>query len=276
MVDVKKFIFVLSLLLLFPSVTAIAQTTDEDVEESDRRKTIAENKRAEMDALFPKPDRDSLVGGTEVTEGSHFIEPRIMGYCAMKTAASTLAQRIMTAPPEPSELPTPRLPRPYVPQGSTLVVYNEADVKMLARYELILKRFAILEQGYESLGPDKSALRFPVSLIADTALKALTLLKTDVSLTGAEYDITEREFVAEVFARLSSDRYTLYYPKTIPLRTLQCNIDENLKELGKDVNVKNLSAKTCSPLLGKILGVGELRSRVDGLQLTGAKNETRT
>ncbi len=133
-------IFSFLLIIQGNSVKVFAQNiTDEDVEESDRKKKIAENekaiaeaKKAKFDALFPKPDVSSLVGGTKINEGT-FIETQILGYCAMKNAAQDISVRINT-----------------LPNKSNLVVYNEADVKLVVRYTLMMNRLKNLERGYDA------------------------------------------------------------------------------------------------------------------------------
>ena len=50
------FLLLFNCLILQSHLTIVSQTTNEDVEESERQKTIAENKKAKQDALFPKQD----------------------------------------------------------------------------------------------------------------------------------------------------------------------------------------------------------------------------
>ena len=179
--------------LLFPAssyqISISAQTvSDKDVEESENRKTIAENKKAELDALLPKPNRSELVGGTTVK--GEFIETKMLGYCAMKRAAINIANRIDTN---------------VMPNNSTLVIYNEADVKMLLRYQLMNQRLLYLKTGYDSLcaapvggvspcaGASFQVRGFGVGLAVSKALEFLSLLKTDVDITASEVNISEKE-----------------------------------------------------------------------------------
>lgn len=261
---------IISLLVLAQvnSIKTLAQdTTDEDVEESNRQKTIAENekaiaeaKKAKFDALFPKPDVSSLVGGTKINEGT-FIETQILGYCAMKSAAKEISGRI-------NELPN----------RGNLVVYNEADVKMVARYTLMMNRLKNIERGYHDQFtqvlalirtvdsnfqvPDimtiqsileESSRQNSAGLIIDTALKFLSLLKTDIEITPSEIAIGEKELVAEVFSNLnSSSRFTPYYPQTIPLSIQDCSTG---------------TLESCSPLLNQIMLTSEAHDKVAFLKL---------
>lgn len=181
----------------------MAQTTDEDVAESERQKTIAENKKAAQDALFPKPDVGSLVG-TTVTNGN-FVESQMLGYCAMKSAAQGIAKQISES---------------SLPNSATFIVYNEEDVKMLSRYRLLLTRLTFLENGFRTILPPAANRALGVGLAINTALNYLSLLKTDITLTGTDVNITEKELVAEIFGQLRQapgKTYTLYYTKTIPM-----------------------------------------------------------
>lgn len=221
---------ILSFILLFNFVilqshlaVVMAQTTDEDVAESERQKTIAENKKAEIEALFPKPDVASLVG-TTVTEGS-FIESQMLGYCAMKSAATGIVGKVSS-----------------FPNNSSFVFYNEDDVKMLSRYKLMLTRLEFIENGYREIAPDDPDVRIlgGAGLAINTALNFLSLLKTDIKITGTDVNIGEKELVAEVFGQLhdKGKGYKLYYTKTIPMGL--CN----------DANFEN-----CSPLFKQIIEV---------------------
>jgi len=204
------FLLLFNFVILQSHLAIVAQTTDEDVEESERQKTIAENKKAAQDALFPKPDVDSLVG-TTVTSGN-FIESQMLGYCAMKSAASGIATQISTS---------------SLPNTATFIVYNENDVKMLSRYKLILSRLEFLENGFKTIPPPPPPPPAPVvnrallpGLAINTALNYLSLLKTDIALTGTDVNIGEKELVAEIFGQLRQKpgkTYTLYYTKTIPM-----------------------------------------------------------
>lgn len=246
-----KLLLVFSFLIVLQShsINVSAQdVTDEDVEQikkqkdiAEAKKAIAEAKKAEMDALFPKPDADSLVGSTSVK--GEFIENRILGYCAMKTAAEEIAERIN---PTPSSTPTPKR-RSSLTQGSTLVVYNTDDVKMLSRYTLMMNRLKILENGYSGIIPfgSRSTTRIAgIPLAINAALNYLSLLKTNIDLTGTEFNIDEQHLVAEVFGRLQGRGFTLYYPKTIALSLRVC---------------QSTRLEDCSPLLQQIIKVSEFQ-----------------
>lgn len=256
--NLPRLIFlVISFLVIYQSylINGFAQDiTDEDVENSEKRKKIAENekataeaKKAKFDALFPKPDVSSLVGGTKINEGT-FIETQMLGYCAMKKAASQISEKIDSL------------------NKGNLVVYSEADVKMAARYTLMMNRLKNLKRGYEELKPDyiaeiqkadptftlpgideirsklgdESRRNAAAGLIIDTALKFLSLFKTDVEITPSEITIGERELVAEVFRNLTKGKngFALYYPQTIPLSIQDCTQN---------------SLAQCSPLLNQLM-----------------------
>lgn len=184
-------------------------TLQDEVDEAEARAKIAKARKEELDSRFPKPDRGSLVGGTSVN--GDIIEAKMLGYCAMKTAAKTIAAKIV--------------PGAGFPTNSTFIVYNETDVKMVARYQLMIHRLIILEGEYTTLyagGGCPNALGviakgLGVGLGVNKALEFLSLLKTDIDITGSEINISEKEVVAEVFRNLHRDNYTLYYPQKIPL-----------------------------------------------------------
>lgn len=262
--------FALSFLCLFLNGVAVAQTvTEEDVEESNRRKTIAENEKAiadakkgKFDALFPKPDVSSLVGGTKINEGP-FMESQILGYCAMKVSAKEIATRINT-----------------LGNKGNIVVYNEADVKLLARYRLMMNRLKNIERGYNDQSTQllaaiqaiDSAFVIPniatvqatitnaskqnaAGLIIDTALKFLSLFKTDIEITPSEIEMGEKELIAELFGSLDSG-FSLYYPQTIPLGIQNCSA---------------VSLQACSPLLNQIMVTSEAHDNVAFLTLRASE-----
>lgn len=251
-----KLIFLVITFLVFyqgHSINGFAQdVTDEDVEDSERRKKIAENektiaeaKKAELDAKFPKPDRSALVGGTTVN--GDFIEAKMLGYCAMKSAASNISQQI-----KDKNFTTP-----------TFIVYQEEDVKMLSRYQLMLYRLEILKQGYVNLCNTHGCTAtggvrvFGAGLVANKILDFLSLMKTDVDITGTEFDIGEKEIVAEVFNNLNS--YVLYYPKRIPLTAASLLVNGALN----------------STLFGMIVDLGQEYDRARKVAATGEEEKKR-
>jgi hypothetical protein len=257
----------LRILLIFSFLTMIQNLTisvlaqdisDKEVDQikkakeiAEAKKAIAEAEKAEMAAKFPdKPDAEALVGGTTVK--GEFIENRILGYCAMKTAAQKIVARIN---PTLGAIPIQR-GLSFLPPGSTLVVYNEDDVKMLSRYTLLRNRLKILEDGYTQILLGKAApppaVVGAIPSIINTVMNFLTLLKTDIDLTGKEFDIDEKELVAEVFSRLQGRGYTLYYPKTIPLSLRIC---------------ESPNYADCSPLLQQIVNVAVLNDRAKRARL---------
>lgn len=241
------------------NLSVIGQTTEE-VTEAENRAKIAEAKRKELDALFPKPDVGSLVGGTKVNEGT-FIESQMLGYCAMKGAAQQISTIINGLPKNAA--------------GTTnLVVYNDADVKMLSRYMIMKNHLGNLENSYVAERDDYitafntlyggyalataqnevNTARSAIPAIVDIALKSLSLFKTDIELTPSEVTIGEREIVAEVFSNLQG--YTLYYPQTIPLSIQDCAA---------------VAPATCSPLLDQIKATNKESSLVAYLKDTKLK-----
>jgi hypothetical protein len=219
-----------------------------DAEAAKAKKEIAEAEKAARDANFPKPDVSALVGGTKVTEGT-FIETQMLGYCAMKRAAAEISDKVGS-----------------LQNKGNLVVYSDADVKMLARYTLMMNRLRNLQRGYEEASADYLALirrvkpgfnmpgageaqqelearnkqnALGVGLVIDTALKFMTLLKTDIELRPSDVPIGEKELVAEVFKYLEGKGFTLYYPQLIPMSIQECPIGTDLA--------------TCSPLLHQMM-----------------------
>ena len=156
------FLCVALILLLGMFVHASPQEhTDKELEALKKKqeiaeieKAIAEANKAKVEALFPKPDAAALVGGTTV-KADDFIESRILGYCAMKSVAKRISVQINPTlgvtpigSPTPNTSSTPTLP---IEEDSTLVVYSEEDIKMLARYASILRRLQLLEKGYREI-----------------------------------------------------------------------------------------------------------------------------
>jgi len=227
---------------------ASAQTTtnplQDEVDEAEARAKIAKAKKDEIDARFPKPDRGSLVGGTTIN--GDIIEAKMLGYCAMKTAAITIKDKIVasTSP---------------ITNGSRFIVYNEADVKSLSRYQLMRQRLFYLKSGYDNLcqppaggGANPCAMAggfkiqgLGVGLVANKALEFLSLLKTDIDITGTEIDIGEKEIVAEVFSNLPT--YELYYPQRVPL---------NITTLATFNAMGDITSFN-SPLFAQIIKLGE-------------------
>jgi hypothetical protein len=226
----------------------------------------------EEESELPEIDRSALVGGTTVKGDGDFIETRIMGYCAMKTAARAVAGEIQSKLNRDGSL------------NRTLVVYNESDIKTLSRYTTMMNRLRILETGYRDIiGQLEREIRnidptYPLptdaqirsfleeqksgekalgpAAIIQSALDVLSLFKTDIELTPREFDIGEKELVAEVFRNLRS--FNLYYPKTIPLNIEICRFS---------------TLQECSPLMDKVVQTGILNDRANHLvgQVKAAK-----
>jgi hypothetical protein len=203
----------LILCLLFAFTFVNAQTTTDPlqsaVDEAEAKAKIAKAKKEEIDAKFPKPDSSALVGGTTVK--GDFIEAKMLGFCAMKKASKDISTEIIT--------------NASITKPANFVVYSESDVKMLSRYQLMINRLILLEQGYDSLCPTAGGVNpcgarpgfrlLGAGLVANKVLDFLSLLKTDIEITGTEFDIDEKNVVAEVFKNLPSNN--LYYPQRIPL-----------------------------------------------------------
>lgn len=218
-----------ALLIVNVSVFGFGQTTalQDEVADAEARAAIAKAKKEELDSKFPKPDASTLVGGTKVS--GEMIESKILGYCAMKKSAFEITKAITSK----------------VAAGSTFVVYNQADVKMLARYQLMMQRLALLKTGYinycTSFGCGGGGVRlFGVGLVANKVLDFLSLLKTDIEITGAEFDIGEKELVAALFNNMQG--HSLYYPQRIPIDAI------NLAPVGGGIN---------SALLNEIINLGQ-------------------
>jgi hypothetical protein len=253
----KKTLRMLSLaiaLLWLPLLPSTARAQDQElpadlqrlVDEAQARKAIAEARKAELEAKFPKPDTDAVRGKTDIQ--GDFIETLILGRQAMEAAAVKIASDIGSSV-----------------KGQTLAIYKKEYVDLLVSYQTMLKRLEILKKRFEDFKPgdcesktvsdtvptNKSLGFLPPGVIANIAVNWLGLFRTDVSLTGREFDIGEKEIVAKVFNSLrtqSNAAANFYY----------------LDQMLPNVDWQNIqwSATSSSELVKLIYGIVTVRDGV--------------
>lgn len=200
----------------------------EEKAQSELRKGIAEDKKAEIEAKFPKPATSPLEGKTTV-EGA-VIESQMISYVSLSRAAD----RVITAI------------KGHFTEGENLAVYNERDINLMLSYRVAMSQIdELVNQGYcqilttaatnnlcptpkptpsPSPGPLHVPLALPAALpIAQSFLGAFVdmtaLLRTNVEIKGQTFVIDEGPLVAEVFraARANSPLPNPVDPKALPV-----------------------------------------------------------
>ncbi len=178
------------------------------------------------------PDAEKIRAKTELK--GDFIETLIMGRIAMDRAAVQIAGQIG---PTVGDRP--------------VVIYKKEYVSLLISYQTMLKRLAILETQFDGVEHATcvtphaeiiGASVAPLTALASTVVGWLGLFRTDVTFTGREFDIGEKEIVAKLFAKLRSrpgaPSFNLYYPDemfpTVDFTTIEWN-DHSNSELIKRI-----------------------------------------
>ena len=203
--------------------------------EAEARQAIAEARKAELEARFPAPSGTPLSGTTTVPdEAASRVEERIVGYISVAEAANRIAEAIHR----------------HYPQMTALAVLNNGDVQLLLIYSAATKRVDVYKMRYDGLaasmqaaldadpipaGPaapcDPKTLTaglggagfIPALTAATSAVGAvndlLAFFRTDVTIKGSTFPVTEPVIVTETFRALRA-RYgiqlALYYPNEIP------------------------------------------------------------
>lgn len=182
------FLFILSgtLLPLFAQ-----EITEEDVKRSklekeyaENQKAIAEAQKAELAAKFPAPDVDALK--TTTTAEGNLIEARIQAYKAMNVITEQIAANAQT-------------------MGITqLYILRDDDYAKIVAYKKLIQRLDIINAEYDKCYPGRPALAPVLGMLAPTILKWASLLKTDVKIKGAEFDIEDEAVWASLGNNLSA------------------------------------------------------------------------
>lgn len=242
-------LFLLFPLFLAPSVVP-AQDTGSDTEsdrvkqleelkkEAELRKAIAEARKAELDAKFPKSDVATLKGETKLGDEKR-IEEQLTGHISVAEAANRIAAAIK------NNIKGERV---------AIAIYNEGDIQTLLIYSAATKRVEAYTGRYNTIAAaERAALAanpmwtVPTAPCPESALltagarvggagfvnplgiatsllgsfgEILSFFRTDVSITGTTFDVGEPVIVTEVFRALrtkyGAGNAFLYYPREIP------------------------------------------------------------
>jgi len=213
-----------------PEVTKLK----EEKARAELARAIAEAKKAELDARFPKSDAKTLDGKTTVADTGR-VEEQVTGYISVAEAANRIAQVIHTS------------------YGGLkmIAIYNDADLQLLLVYSAATKRIDIYKTRYDKLAAseeaaikanamwsvpnapcDEKALAslsgrggaaFNPLTVATSVLGSfsdiLAFFRTDVDIKGSTFAVTEPVIVTEVFRGLRAkygDKIELYYPREFP------------------------------------------------------------
>jgi hypothetical protein len=238
----------LLVLLLAPQRVAFGQDDEGDAPQSpelerlkvikaeaEARQAIAEARRAELDANFPKPTSTPLAGDVSFKDDNARVEEKLVGYISVAEAANRIANAI----------------HGNYPGLKALAVLNDGDVQLLLVYSAATKRVDAYVGRYGRVtaamraalaadpvwaGPtapcDPKALAAGLGGAAFNPLSAATsvigsvsdilaFFRTDVSIEGSAITVGEPVIVTETFRALrDSSRYgksiALYYPREIP------------------------------------------------------------
>jgi hypothetical protein len=234
------------LLLLAPQQVAFAQDDDDNEPksetlkrleaikaEAEARQAIAEAKRAELDANFPKASSTPLSGDVSFKDDNARVEEKLVGYLSVAEAANRIADAIHRSQP----------------QLTALAILNGDDIQLLLIYSAATKRVDAYVARY-----NRTATAMQAALTADpmwsgptascdpTALVSglggtpfnplsaatsvlgsfsdiLAFFRTDVSIEGSSITVGEPVIVTETFRALRAkygNRLALYYPREIP------------------------------------------------------------
>jgi hypothetical protein len=181
---------------------------------------IAVAEKAKLDASFPKPTTSPLTGETKINDGA-VIESEMVTYLSMAYAANRIVEQLKDAKNADGSCLA----------ITNLAIYNKADIDLLLNYKATTAQLKILRQELCKLVPEarqcggaRIAARStaPLGIIGSFlgAFVDLTaLLRTNVTVQGHTFDISEAALVSEVFraARAPeglSGHPNLYYPAT--------------------------------------------------------------
>lgn len=183
---------------------------------------IAVAEKAKLDASFPKPTTSPLAGETKISDGA-VIESEMVSYLSMAYAANRIVEQLKGAKDAHGTSLT----------IENLAIYNKADIDLLLNYKATTAQLKILRQEFCKLVPDapqcgkiRIATRSTAPLgIVGSFLGAFVdltaLLRTNVTIQGNTFDISEAALVSEVFraSRASGGlpaNPNLYYPAAFP------------------------------------------------------------
>lgn len=191
-------------------------------------KDVAEAKKKEAEAKFPKPNSSPLEGKTTINDGA-VIESQMISYVSMARAANILISQLKTASVTDSTGNTAAI------KIKNLAIYNERDINLLLSYKVALNQLSLIQMEYDDVlkkpGGSSASFTLPTTIASSflgSFVDLTALLRTNVDIKGQTFDIDESSLVAEVFRSARGDdglRYVvsgkktlvnLYYPATFP------------------------------------------------------------
>lgn len=267
-------------------------------EKAEADKAAAEARKAELEALFPKPTSSPLEGKTTV-EGA-VIESQMVSYVSMARAANRIVDAINSRSSVKDSM-------------KNLAIYNERDIGLLLSYKTARSQVEVTRQGYctiltpaatgnqpgnppielcptptptppttPTLTPDaQPAIPAVAPLLAARSflggfIDATSLLRTNVEIKGQTFAIDEGPLVAEVFraARRSTGglgAVSLYYPHVFPPKIDLSTGSRLLAELERLRRLRTVSEKIAADLVEAEKGLEEVKANIE--QLDGQINQ---
>ncbi|HEX8632696.1 MAG TPA: hypothetical protein VF703_00940 [Pyrinomonadaceae bacterium] len=207
-----------------PAPTATPESEEikklrDDKTRAELERDIAVAEKARNDATSPKPSSAPLAGETKINDGA-VIENEMISYLSMAYAANRIVERLR----ETDNLAI-----------KNLAIYNKADIDLLLNYKATRAQLAILKKEFckhapeatECGGGDKGFSRSPTAALGMVGsflgafIDATALLRTNVTVQGHTFDISEAALVSEVFRAVRADdgldnNPALYYPAAFP------------------------------------------------------------
>jgi len=191
--------------------------------QAELERDIAVAEKAKLDASFPKPTTSPLAGETKVNDGA-VIESQMVSYLSMAYAANRMVAQIKEAKTDDGS----------ALHIANLAIYNKADIDLLLNYKATTAQLKILREEFcnelKQQAPQCSEthkatrLAAPLSIVGSFlgAFVDLTaLLRTNVTVQGNTFDISEAALVSEVFRAARAPEGLaghphLYYPAAFP------------------------------------------------------------
>lgn len=259
------------------------QRLKEEKAQSELRKGIAEDRKAELEAKFPKPTTSPLAGETKINEGA-VIESEMVSYLSMAYAANHIVDTLKTANLAGGN------------KINNIAIYNKADIDLLLNYTVTTNQIELVRQAYcklLSLGSDKCpapatdkapAVKLPaaplsiVSSFLGAFVDLTALLRTNVEVQGHTFNIDEGALVSEVFRAIragdglnstikpAQPAPNLYYPAAFPPNL---NVNQESELLGQLELLYELKAKVSTIVGGleeNIKNTKKVKVEIEGLE----------
>jgi len=250
----------------------------EEKAQSELRKGIAEDQKAEREAKFPKPTATPLEGKTEVDSGVK-LESEMLAYRSMRIAADRMVADMKS----------------NVNTISAMAIHNDHDLKALLGYMVLTGQLQLLRQEYEKniTGPPPPSTegetlghtRFidPITGIAaaqsilGSFIDLIALLRTDTKVTGMEFNIEESALVSELFRAVRAGTgygagTKLFYPAVFPPKI---GVDTKfiiLKRIQELHLIKERAAELVAEIEATEKALGETKNKIGALENRLAAN----